>query len=68
MTAKANEEDKLYAAVTPVTIVSVLKEKGITVSKDQIQGEPIKELGEHEITINLNHGLEARVALVINAE
>lgn len=65
---KASDEGTLYAAVSPVKVANALKEKGFEVRKDQITAGEIKEIGEHEITINLDHGLEARVTLIINSE
>lgn len=65
---KASDEGTLYAAVSSAKVASALKEKGIEVPKDQINAGDIKEIGEHEITINLDHGLEARVTLIINSE
>ncbi len=66
--AKASEEGTLYAAISPAKIASVLQEKGLNVRKEQIQVEHIKELGEHEIIVNLDHGLEAKITLIINPE
>lgn len=68
ITAKANEEGKLYAAISPTKITVALKEKGFEISPDKIQAEHIKELGEHEVVINLPHRLEARITLIINPE
>ena len=68
LAAKASEEGRLYAAVSSAKIAAALKEKGFEVRKDQIIAEHIKEVGEHEILISLDHGLEARITLVINSE
>lgn len=65
---KASDEGTLYAAVSPAKVAGALKEKGFAVLKDQITTSDIKEIGEHEVTINLDHGLEARVTLIINSE
>jgi large subunit ribosomal protein L9 len=67
--AKADPSKKLYAAVKPEEIAEALKEKGFAVEKDQIEiGEPIKELGDFEVTVNLEHGLEANIAVTVEAE
>jgi len=66
--AKASEEGTLYGAISNSKIVSALKEKGFEVRKDQINAGHIKEIGDHEILINLDHGLEARITLIINSE
>ncbi|MBI3291019.1 50S ribosomal protein L9 [Candidatus Falkowbacteria bacterium] len=65
---KASVEGTLYGAVSSARIAAVFKEKGFDVKKEQINVQHIKELGEHEITINFDHGLEARITLVINPE
>ncbi len=66
--AKASEEGTLYAAVSAAKIVAALAEKGFKISKDQISASHIKETGEHEVVINLNHGLEAKITLTVNPE
>lgn len=68
ISAKASDEGTLYAAVSPVKVATALKDKGFDVKKDQIQASEIKELGEHEVVLNLDHGLEARITLIINSE
>ena len=64
--AKASDEGTLFGSITSSKIVSVLKEKGFEVSKDQILVEHIKEVGEHEVILNLPHGLEARITIIVN--
>lgn len=62
---KVNESGTLYAAITPAKIAGKLKELGFEVAKDQIiLPEPIKELGEHLVTLNLEHGLEAEITIM----
>lgn len=68
VTAKASEEGTLYAALSVSKVVSALKNKGFDVRKDQIDIGGIKEIGEHEINLNLDHGLDARITLVVNSE
>ncbi len=68
ISAKASDEGTLYAAVSPAKIAVALKAKGFEIAKDQIGASHIKELGEHEVKINLDHGLEAVITLIINAE
>jgi len=68
LTAKVNAEGKLYAAITPAAVVKALKEKGIdgVVSKQVSFADPIKEIGDHRVTIKLDHGLEAGVMVIVN--
>lgn len=66
MTAKAGDDGKLYGSITPLKIVNLLKEKGFEIKKNQVKiTEPIKEAGEHEITLELDHGLEAKIKLIV---
>lgn len=65
---KVNESGKLYAAVTTSLIAKKLKEKDFEIKKDQIALlEPIKEVGEYPVTINLDHGLEAEIVVIVGA-
>lgn len=68
ITAKASDEGTLYAAIAPAKIASALKAKGFDIGKEQLELGHIKELGEHEVVVDLDHGLDARITLVINAE
>jgi len=68
ISAKASEEGTLYAAVSAPKVAAVLKDMGFDIRKDQINVGHVKEIGEHELVINLDHGLEARVTLIINSE
>lgn len=67
--AKADESKKLYAAVKAEEIAAALKVKGFEVGKSNIViDEPIKEVGEFEVTVNLEHGLEEKVGVTVEAE
>jgi large subunit ribosomal protein L9 len=67
--AKADESGKLYAAVKAEEISKSLEEKGFKVDKNKIViKEPIKEIGECEVIVTLEHGLEARLNLTVEAE
>ncbi len=67
ISAKANEDGKLYAAVSPAAIVKILKNQGFNIHKTQIVlPAPIKELGEVPVTISLDHGLEAEITLNVH--
>lgn len=66
--AKASDEGTLYATLSLAKIAAALKEKGFDVSKNQIAADHIKEAGEHEVVINLDHGLEARITLIVTPE
>ncbi len=67
--AKADESGKLYAAVKGEEISKSLAAEGFNVDKNKIIiKEPIKEIGEYEVIVALEHGLEARLNLTVEAE
>jgi len=67
--SKADAAGKLYGSITPMKVAKLLKDKGFDVSKKNVKLlEPIKMLGEHEITLEMDHGLEARIKLIINEQ
>jgi large subunit ribosomal protein L9 len=68
--AKANEEGKLFGSITPEMISAALAAEKFDINKvrDIIIEDPIKEAGEHKVTINLPHGLEAEVTVLVEKE
>ena len=69
ITAKASDEGKLYAAITSEMISAELKSRGFEIAANQINiPKPVKESGEHEVTINLPHGLEAKISVNVNSK
>jgi len=66
---KMNNEGTLYAAVNEQTIIAMLKKAGFTIDKSMIQlDEPFKEPGEKLIKIQLPHGFEAEVRVVVEGK
>ncbi len=65
--AKANEEnEKLFGSVSEKDIVDVVKHSGIKINKRQIKiNNPIKTLGEYEVSVAFEHGLEARIKIIV---
>ena len=65
--AKADKSGKLYAAIKEEEVLEAIIDKGFKdIDKSKIIfKEPIKEIGEHEIIVNLNHGLESRLNLTV---
>ncbi|MCK4591865.1 50S ribosomal protein L9 [Candidatus Parcubacteria bacterium] len=67
--SKADDSGKLYAAIKAKEISELLGDKGFDINKDKIViGEPIKEIGDYEVVINLDHGLEVRIGVVVESE
>ncbi|PLX89853.1 MAG: 50S ribosomal protein L9, partial [Desulfuromonas sp.] len=67
---KASEEGKLFGSVTSMEIAEGLAAKGVEIDRRKILlDQPIKTLGEHEIEIKLNAGVNATLKVsVINAD
>ncbi len=65
--AKANDEsEKLFGSISEKDIIDAMKRSGVKVNKKQIRIEnPIKTVGEHEVTITFEHGLEARIKIIV---
>lgn len=69
VTAKADETKKLYASVSADQIAEALKTKGFEVDEKKIIiAEPIKEVGEFEVAIHLEHGLEVNLGVIVEAQ
>ena len=67
--AKTEPGGQLYGSINEVKIVKALKDKGFKIPKSQIiLGQPIKEVGDHEISINLAHGLEVKIKVIVAEE
>lgn len=63
------EEGQLYESVSSSKISSALEAVGFKISPKRLKiKDPIKELGEFPITIEFDHGLEAEVRVIVEAE
>ncbi|MCD6114979.1 50S ribosomal protein L9 [bacterium] len=66
---KVGEKDQLFENINSAKIAQKLKEMGFEVKKNQvILEEPIKELGEYQIKLALEEGLEPQITVVVVAE
>ena len=66
---KASEEGKLFGSVTSMEIADALAARGVEIDRRKILLEqPIKTLGEHDIDIRLNAGVNATVKVVVTSE
>ncbi len=55
VTAKAGPEGKLFGSVTSAEIAeAVLEQTGIEIDRKTISGEAIKQVGEHQMTVELH--------------
>ena len=68
ISSKADETGKLYAAVKQDDISKALADKGYKVEENRIMmDQPIKDIGDHEVTANLDHGLEVKIGVSVKA-
>ncbi|MFH2013887.1 MAG: 50S ribosomal protein L9 [Patescibacteria group bacterium] len=66
---KADESGNLYGSINELKISELLKERGFKIKKTQIKIlDPIKQIGEYQIKINLDHGLEAEIKIIVSEE
>jgi large subunit ribosomal protein L9 len=66
VSARAGEEGKLFGSVTSAQIAELLAEKGFDIDRRRIDlPEAIKELGEHQVGIQLRGDVTAVVKLVV---
>jgi large subunit ribosomal protein L9 len=67
--AKAGESGKLYGSVTTNDIVDALNAQlGTSVDRRSIVGEPLRQLGEHQVTVRLSRDYQPQVMVYINPE
>jgi large subunit ribosomal protein L9 len=64
--AQAGEEDKLFGSVTSKDIAEAISQKGVEVDKRKIVlDEPIKRLGEYEVTVKVQQDVTATVKVEV---
>lgn len=63
---KAGENDQLFGSVTAADIAEAIAAQGHTVDKRRIQlSEPMKTLGERDITVRLHHDVSTTVKVTV---
>jgi len=66
---KAGESDQLFGSVTAADIAEGLKTQGFEVDKRRIElAEPIKVVGQYEVTAKLVHGVTANFKVIVSRE
>lgn len=68
LAVKVGEEDKLYGSITSRDIEEALTGQGFTIDRRKIVMEPIKELGEHAVSIKIASGVDAKITLEVVAK
>jgi len=67
--AKAGETGKLYGSITPQMIADAIQEKvGVEIDRRQLDSQPIRTLGEHQVHIRLTVDLIPVVDVIVHRE
>jgi large subunit ribosomal protein L9 len=65
--ARAGETGKLYGSITTNDIVEQLNQVlGTDIDRRSVPGGPLRQLGEHQVTIRLSRDYQPQVLVVIN--
>lgn len=69
-TARVGELDRLYGSITNVDIAEKLGSQiGVEIDRRRVElGDPIKRAGVYSVVVNLGHGLEPRINVVVEGE
>ena len=68
--ARVGELDRLYGSITNVDIAEKLAAQiGADIDRRRVElGDPIKRAGVYSVVVNLGHGLEPRINIVVEGE
>jgi large subunit ribosomal protein L9 len=63
------KEGALFGSVNEKIIAKFLKDEGLDINPENVKlVEPIKEMGEYDVQIDLDHGLEANIRIILVSE
>lgn len=67
---KVKEKDgTLFGSVNEKTIAKTLADEGLKIQASNIKlAEPIKEVGDYDVNVSLDHGLEANIKIILVPE
>lgn len=66
---KAGENDQLFGSVTAADLVVALEKQGYTIDRKKIAlAEPIKQLGEHKVTLKLHREVSLEIPVHVVKE
>lgn len=70
LTQKAGEEGKLFGSVGTSDIAHAITDAGVAVEKREVRlpNGPIRQIGEHNIEIELHSDVVANITVVVNPE
>jgi len=65
---RVGEEGKLFGSVTNIDVEKALARAGLTIERRRIRlDEPIRQLGEHKIPVQLDVGVTAELTVSVEA-
>ncbi len=65
--ARAGETGKLYGSVTTADVVEKLNEQlGTTIERRQIVSGPLRQLGDHKVTVRLSRDYQPQITVTID--
>ena len=68
VTGKVSSGNRLYGSIHAHEISIALKEAGITIDARKIEvGEPIRQLGDHTVTVKLYEGVQAKLKVHVTS-
>lgn len=63
---KVRKNGKLFGSITPLKITKLLQKEGFKIEKEQIiLKESIKELGKHDVVIDLGHEQKTKIKVIV---
>ncbi len=66
---KAGENDQLFGSVTAKDIAEALEKQNYTIDRRKIQlNEPIKQIGEHKVTVRLHREVPVEITVQVTKE
>ena len=71
MTARAiGDEQRLYGSITAADVVHAAREQGVALERSELHlpGGPIRELGEHRLSVHLYTDVEATITVLVEKQ
>jgi large subunit ribosomal protein L9 len=69
LSRKAGDQDQLFGSVTPHDLSDALAAQGLTIDRRKIHlDQPIRQLGEHHVTLRLHRDVAAVIRVQVNRE
>ncbi len=67
--AKAGAKGRLHGSITSANIAEELSRiTGLEIDKKKVDMEPLHQLGEHEVVVNIGTGTQAKIKVIIEEQ